>query len=1093
MIKNKILMNSNCLKLILIILIIIVSDNNAMSSNFEKKIDNHVISLLYHQKYTKAIDYLEKTIDSLGSDNQMNYHSQCYSYLANCYICLNDISKAELALNSAKDNLVNLSYNIEKQKLYYQYILSWLQYKRNEFNISISITEQTLFYELSDIAFRDSILFFTHNIAGSSYYKLGNIDKAIYKYEESISFYLKNRHHPYEYSKVLVNLANLLGMKGKYNEAIDYLSKSIQVRQDSVNHYPQGIERSFYTLGVLYKNANEYDRALEVYLIAEKIEQQRPSRSLRARIYSGISFIYRSKGDYEKARSYIDNAIFEYSRIKKLPPYTIPKAYNNLGLIQKSMLDYDAALESFNKSIEYFSHKRNMKLAVLYGNCANSYHAIRNFEQAEKYQLKKLDILKESYNGNSLEIVKTYQGLGSLYFVKEDFSKGLKYIEKATKLVLDSLVREQFLLGNCYMNYALYYSKISKPDSALFYYHKALSNYLQKEISNDVLVCPMVEDNQISVSLAKLYKDKAKELNKSGILKDNSLDTLKASMEYYKSALAMIDKLRLSFLDEESKLFLSANEKNTFITTLELAIKLHQLTNDAYYKNLAFELAERGKAANLLASIRSIKAGRFGGIPDSLSAEETNIRREIDIYRKKVFEEKQKETNNTVLIDSLENIFFKLTNRHDDLVRFFEKEYPNYYSLKYDSKVVMPGKIMDFLPDSINFIEYVKTNNDILIFIINNKMFEVFSIPIDKSFRTQTQTIISSLTRVDFNLLGSKDFIAFKEASSYLGSKLIAPIKDKLIGRQLIISVDEALSYIPFEILIDTKSDNKGSNYRNLAYLIRAYSISYAYSATLLLEDNREIRKAKAKLVAFAPNYGNEINNSINSDGNQFVLFPLPKAYEEASSIVKQTNGEIFNDSLATEANFILQKDEFKVLHLAMHAIIENHDPMFSRLVFSQGDDSLNDRFLYAYEVYNMSIPAQLSVLSACNTGDGKVRKGEGVMSFARSFIYAGCPSVVMTLWPVEDNAGSGIMIDFYKYLLLGNSIDESLRQAKLDYLKTADLLHSHPYFWAEYVIIGDNSPVFRKRNNYLNFILGGFLLIITFIIVQRKRKQSSL
>jgi CHAT domain-containing protein len=161
-----------------------------------------------------------------------------------------------------------------------------------------------------------------------------------------------------------------------------------------------------------------------------------------------------------------------------------------------------------------------------------------------------------------------------------------------------------------------------------------------------------------------------------------------------------------------------------------------------------------------------------------------------------------------------------------------------------------------------------------------------------------------------------------------------------------------------------------------------------------------------------------------------------------------------------------------------MHTILDDDNPMYSKLVFTQTEDSLNDGLLNTHEIYNMKLKARMVVLSACNSGDGKFLKGEGVMSLARGFFYSGCPSLIMTLWTVEDLSGSVLMSSFYKYLSQNYPKDVALQQAKLAYLESADNLKSHPYFWSGYVAIGDTEELYRFSMIHKILMLLGFVLV---------------
>ncbi|MCF8372256.1 MAG: CHAT domain-containing protein [Bacteroidales bacterium] len=1006
------------------------------------------------------------------------------------------MTKANSALDQSL-KLIRENDNVDpKLNFYYNYIDGLYQYSVRNNKEAIVAINNAFDIEIPNKNYRDSISFFLYNIRGSSYLRLRDFHKATESYKSAVSIYQDIYNNPDEYAKVLANLANSLGQLGQNSEAIEYLLRSIKVRQGSGNQYPIGSEGSFLTLGNLYKNINELELALDNFSIAEKILSEQPNPGMLANIYASKATIFRMKGDFDKAKSYQENAIFEYHKLNRLSPNTLPKAYNSLGLILKAKGDYLEALDAFFKSIDYFGLKNTKEIATIYRNCSNCYVALGMMDNAEMYTKMELAILKEIYKEGSTEIISAYINLSALYLKWKDYEKGLEYLGIAENQILVNYGASHPLTGNCMEIYAIYYSEADNPLLSVKYFQKALALSLGLEIADDYLKCPSVKDDDVSVIIARLLKGKAAELQKLAIQQNSNIDLLAASLESYQTALQVIGKLRQSFLDEESRLFLSANEMSTFTKALELAIELSTRTEDDTYKRLAFELAERSKAANLLASIRTLKAGKFGGIPDSLSTKETTIKDEINSCRKKIFMEKQNERPNKALIDSLENQFFLLTNQHDQLIQFFEDEYPSYHNLKYESKVVAPEELRKFMQADANFVEYVTTENSIVAFLINPIVFEIFTVPIDQKFQKSIRAIINSLTRVDISSHNHDTLKSFVESTQFLYSVLIEPFRDKIHGKHLIISTDQLLAYIPFEILLSATPPDEQMNYRDLPYLLRDYAISYSYSATLLSEVRGHMRKKKENLVAYAPDYKlDDVNFSDSTSrlgDDALVLYPLPQAYKEAKQIADLTGGKLFKDAEATKTNFLTQKDDFDVIHFSMHAIIENSDPMFSKLVFSQGDDTLSDRFLYTYEIYNMRITARLSVLSACNTGDGVMRKGEGIMSFARSFIYAGCPSIIMTLWPVEDKAGSGIMIDFYKFLNEGMPIDESLRLAKLNHISNADPIWVHPFFWAEYVIIGENSPVYSKRNPYLYFAIALLLvLVLSFILIRKYRKPK--
>jgi CHAT domain-containing protein/Tfp pilus assembly protein PilF len=222
---------------------------------------------------------------------------------------------------------------------------------------------------------------------------------------------------------------------------------------------------------------------------------------------------------------------------------------------------------------------------------------------------------------------------------------------------------------------------------------------------------------------------------------------------------------------------------------------------------------------------------------------------------------------------------------------------------------------------------------------------------------------------------------------------------------------------------------------------------------------------------------------SHESTGNQLIDLPWSEKEVAYNKKLFSGNSYLFHD--ATEENFRKFAPHSKIIHLATHAIINDDFPMYSRFLFSPSTTSLNDGLLQTYELYNMNLNSDLAVLSACNTGTGKLIRGEGIMSLARGFHYAGCANVVMSLWQVDDKSTSQIMNYFYKHLKHGVGISEALRLAKIEYLENADEVKSHPYYWAGFIHIGKNeSIIFNKHIPPFIWIFGGCIFVIALVIL---------
>ncbi len=191
----------------------------------------------------------------------------------------------------------------------------------------------------------------------------------------------------------------------------------------------------------------------------------------------------------------------------------------------------------------------------------------------------------------------------------------------------------------------------------------------------------------------------------------------------------------------------------------------------------------------------------------------------------------------------------------------------------------------------------------------------------------------------------------------------------------------------------------------------------------------------------------------------------LPESRKEVREIAALLQGKAYLGPEASEQQFKQQAPLSRILHLAMHTWLDSRNPMFSKLLFSPNPlDTEEDNDLFAVELYDLGLSAELVVLSACETGLGQVRQGEGVMSLARAFAFGGVTATVMSLWQAEDGATRTLMVDFYKQLKTGIRKDDALQQAKLTYLKNCDALRSSPYFWAGFIASGNMVPLFGRQ-----------------------------
>jgi CHAT domain-containing protein len=428
-----------------------------------------------------------------------------------------------------------------------------------------------------------------------------------------------------------------------------------------------------------------------------------------------------------------------------------------------------------------------------------------------------------------------------------------------------------------------------------------------------------------------------------------------------------------------------------------------------------------------------------------------------------------------------------LEKEYAELIKHYEEEFPEYYSFKYSDKVISIEEVQSSLPADQSLVEYsIKEPEDgddgeIITFVISKDSCSVNRIKIDSTFSKDIEHVITLLKEVIPGHTTLKKFANYSSSAYNLYNILIAPVKEHIKNTRVMFIPEGKLAYLPFDAFLTELPDTSKLRFWNLKYLVYDYAVSYSYSATLQFHYFSNSSVADKDFIAFAPKYKEiEIDMEKLLERDE-LLFPLPGAKWEVEEISNMIKGDVYIGEKSGEEVFKKSAGKYDIIHLAMHTVINDSLPMYSNLVFSNDSINRDNGRLNTHEIYNMEFNARLTVLSACNTGSGRLRKGEGVMSLARAFMYSGCPSIVMTLWSVSDNSSSEIMINFYRELIKGKSKDIALRDAKLRHIKNiTSPLKANPFFWLGFVTIGDQSALYKNEKT----VLGRYLILIGIIVV---------
>ncbi|TNE67498.1 MAG: CHAT domain-containing protein [Bacteroidetes bacterium] len=827
--------------------------------------------------------------------------------------------------------------------------------------------------------------------------------------------------------------------------------------------------------------------------------------------------LYDAVGNYEKALGY---GLREVAFFEKQDPNSIDYAIacNNVGTYYRNRGNFDRALEFTRAALQVFLADPEVDpsdLAWTYGNLSKSWYRKREFKQSRHFAEKALEELRIQFpDGDHPEYILAYNDLANSCTELGEYEQALHYLKEALRIhdeqgeevqkdvtwhnlgyvyrMMGRYAEAEHYLAECVERYGpkhRYYGKAcrhlgyiarQKGDYrlALEWQQQALVALTDSFNYTDLLANPSAQRVNAYQDFLFTMRDKGETLR---LLAEQESDpvVLESALSAFEIAAGVLDSMRAEY-QEGARQFWNEAARPIMEDAVGVAMQLYRLKGELDYLEKAFQFAEKSKALLLAEALRESAAREKAGIPDSILQQEKDLKISIAFYKKEIFSAQQSAKPDRDRILLWETQILELRRTYEALLQKLEREYPEYYSIKYNQSEIKLSAVQEALPEQTGLVEYFVGDRDIYAFYLDRDSARGYRFHPDSLFNQTLDQFVQDLRNREQVLergRSSQAVDAYARSAGYLCRTLVTSVVEKLPA-QLIIIPDAKLAYLPFELLVADTARLDRASYADLDYLLLHSTIRYEYSAGMAIKPPVR-RKARHTFAGYAPEYSGAWTGAATRDplgkncreADPADFAPLDNNRAEVTEIAGLMGGQAMLGQAATEEAFREKVQEAGILHLAMHGFLNDCDPLYSGLVFARqsrttGPDTLpaeEDGFLHAYELYNLRLRADLAVLSACNTGRGKLARGEGVQSLARAFKYAGCANVLMSLWQAEDRATARIMSDFYRYLQQGWGKDAALRQAKLDYLK-ADV-RNHPFFWGAFVLIGDAEPVVRPAS----------------------------
>lgn len=899
---------------------------------------------------------------------------------------------------------------------------------------------------------------------------LGELDTALEYIRKSVAVQeaIKGGNHP-DVALAYSNLSITLKKLGRYEEALDYANRSLEIWLEALGKDHQNLTYAYNSLAMIYQELADYDKAgeyLEEAIRVSLLVNGRDSDST-AVLYNNLGYNDELAGDYGRALENYSAALDIYTRLFGENNIRTATANSNVGSMYARLGRTDKSLEHTMKSVEITKSvygDRYHRLATFYNNIGMDYMTLGRPEEALEYFTEALGIGIENVGGNHPDIALTYGNIAAAHSDLGHYEKTIEYEQKAVDIY-------RSFFGESHPEYARALSNISTTYYDVEEYEKA------QEMSAKAVkaLCggkefPEPEDCLIETNVVNALRN-----NASGYF---ALNKYQEAVKSYEAAADMLDALRGRVHGEAAKKAHGELHYQMFPEGINAYIGYATREGDSRVMTKALELAERGIGRVFLEMLGRSRAKIDGGLPPAVLEEGERLaaarRAALDAVRAEEMKPRAGQDQS-----ARRDAYRKLQQIESDIETYNSQllaDYPEYAELMNPSSRPLAELEEELLSTGTAILEFYLGKNQSFLIFDSEKIFTIEYLPgadeIEKRVElhrkkiTDPSTMLRSAVRSGEKLYD----ILFGDIDEYLDgveSLLIVPT-----GR---------LYFLPFETLVKKEEGEK-------KFLVEKYRIRYAPSLNVAyMVKQRELKRgagwsggSKEWLGFGDPVYSAKDGRSRGleiSEETQTAASAYSRAMSESgdgaraggawlrlpgTQIEIESISRLFDD---TEADMRLgieaSEKEFKelapggsrFLHLATHGSLGEGGAQQPALVMSLvgNSGSGEDGFLTMTDVFNMKIPSELVVLSACKTGQGEMTKGEGVAGMARAFLYAGADSMLVSLWSVADKETKDLMISFYNKMLGGMDRESAIAETKREMIAAG----MHPYFWAPFVYIG--------------------------------------
>jgi CHAT domain-containing protein len=519
---------------------------------------------------------------------------------------------------------------------------------------------------------------------------------------------------------------------------------------------------------------------------------------------------------------------------------------------------------------------------------------------------------------------------------------------------------------------------------------------------------------------------------------------LAAARAAIERALGIVERLRAGVIRPDQRVAFLASRRAYYELWVDVLMRLDRLQPGAGHGGEALAASEQARARGLLDLLARERIELSQGIPEELRRRETEVDERIARLQTRLWSASLPLPEAD--IQRLKRELAQAEEEGKELDAEMRRRQPAYAAVR-EPRPLPLAEIQRLLDERTALLEFFVGEETSYLFVVTRRGLAAHPLPARRQLEPlvgQVRSAVEQESRLRARLYAADAHELYR--------LLLLPAAAELKGKQLLlVAPDGPLYSLSFEALLTRAVPAGGAPGRELPFLLRERAVSYVPSASVLAQLPAE--RASGSQAAAA--------------GKLFVGFgdpdapatrPLAAAGDEIRRIAGLFPAErtaVFLGREATEENVKTgEVATARYLHFAAHGFLDDSTPELSGLRLARAGGSAQDGLLQVREVFNLKLDAELVVLSACKTGLGKEVPGEGLIGMTRAFLYAGAASVVVSLWQVDDESTSDLMVSFYQHLAAIGDKSEALRRAKLE-LADQSRYFQHPHYWAPFVLVG--------------------------------------